>query len=56
MKKKSVKALTLSRETLRRLVEPKLSQAAGGVVTVDNTCYPSCGPHVGCTRAIPCAS
>ncbi len=48
MKRKDVKKLSLSRETLSLLDDSRLAEAAGGATT-PTRCVISCGPHGECT-------
>jgi len=47
MKKRLSKKLSLNRETIRRLSDPRLGVAVGGAPTNGNTCADTCGcnPH-----------
>jgi hypothetical protein len=54
MKRRDVKKLSLSRETLRTLEDSRLEGAAGGATTACASkaltyCVVSCGPHGECT-------
>jgi natural product precursor len=50
MKRKEIKKLSLSRETLSALDDSRLADVAGGVFSQGPTfCVISCGPHGECT-------